>query len=182
MRRLHESLAVGNSRVRLEVDRPRLPETYLGNSIFPVHDNIYDSQETAAQTGQDADLLHLTQLALRIRTKLSHMDETVAYSASAAVAEHDDWAKIEANPADIIVTSWRDLKVYSLDFGVGLGFIDDFQPGFALVPGGCIFLPSRARRDDSKSMSPPPWEVCITMKKGDSQALVKDELFSRIFA
>ncbi|KAL1852304.1 hypothetical protein Plec18170_006032 [Paecilomyces lecythidis] len=159
--------------------RAGLPETYLGNSIFPVHDNIY-FKETAWQTGADADLLHLTQLALRIRTKLAHMDETVAYSASAAVAEHEDWTKIEAKPAGIIVTSWRGLKIFSLDFGAGLGRIEDFEPGLALVPGGCILLPSRVSPENRGST--PPWEVCITMKRGDSKALVQDPLFSRILA
>jgi fumigaclavine B O-acetyltransferase len=156
---------------------PPLPETYLGNSIFPVHDDIY-FKETAGQTGQDADLLHLTQLALHIRTKLGQIDETVAYSASAAVAEYEDWAKIEAKPAGIIVTSWRSLKIFSLDFGPGLGYIEDFEPGLALVPGGCILLPSRV----SSPEKTPPWEVCITMKMGDSKTLVQDPLFSRILA
>jgi fumigaclavine B O-acetyltransferase len=147
--------------------------------IFPVHDEIY-FEETAGQTGKDADLLHLTQLALHIRTKLTSMDETVAYSASAAVADYEDWTKIEAKPAGIIVTSWRDLKIYSLDFGAGLGCIEDFEPGLALVPGGCIFLPSRVSLE--KSGLAPPWEVCITTKTGDSQALVQDPLFSQILA
>ncbi|PYH93958.1 hypothetical protein BO71DRAFT_484189 [Aspergillus ellipticus CBS 707.79] len=157
--------------------QPPLPETYPGNAIFPVHDSIY-LQETAGQTGEDADLLHLTHLALRVRSKLASMDETLAYSAPAAVADCDDWTKIEASPADIIVTSWRGLKMFSLDFGAGLGHIEDFEPGLALVPGGCIFLPSRVER----SGSTPPWEVCITLKKGDSQTLAKDPLFSRILA
>ncbi|KAJ5819374.1 hypothetical protein N7474_004965 [Penicillium riverlandense] len=159
--------------------QPPLPETYLGNSIFPVHDEIY-FKETAGQTGEDADSLHLTQLALHIRNKLASMDETIAYSASAAVAEYDDWTKIEANPAGIIVTSWRSLKIYSLDFGARLGYIEDFEPGLALVPGGCIFLPSRVSLENSGST--PPWEVCITMKKGDNQVLVQDPLFSQILA
>ncbi|QKX58841.1 uncharacterized protein TRUGW13939_05969 [Talaromyces rugulosus] len=162
---------------------PPLPETYLGNSIFPVHDNIYFEETATSQTGQDdadadADLLHLTQLALHIRTKLGQMDETVAYSSSAAVAEYEDWAKIEAKPAGIIVTSWRSLKTFSLDFGPGLGCIEDFEPGLALVPGGCILLPSRVVSPEKT----PPWEVCITMKMGDSKMLVQDPLFSRILA
>jgi fumigaclavine B O-acetyltransferase len=159
--------------------QPPLPETYLGNSIFPVHDEIY-FKETAGRTGEDADLLHLTRLALHIRTKLASMDETVAYSASATVADYDDWTKIEANPAGIIVTSWRSLKIYSLDFGPGLGCIEDFEPGLALVPGGCIFLPSRVSIENSGST--PPWEVCITLNTGGSEVLVQDPLFSRILA
>ncbi|OJJ71574.1 hypothetical protein ASPBRDRAFT_126150 [Aspergillus brasiliensis CBS 101740] len=164
--------------LRNRVDPP-LPETYLGNSIFPVHDDIY-FKEMAGQTGDDADLLHLAQLALRVRTKLASMDETLMYSASAAVTDYEDWTKVEAGPAGIIVTSWRGLKVFSLDFGAGLGHIVDFEPGLTLVPGGCIFLPSRTSQE--KSGSTPMWEVCITLKAGDSQALEKDPLFNRLLA
>lgn len=159
--------------------QPPLPETYLGNFIFPVHDEIY-FKDITGQTREEADSLHVAQLALRIRTRLASMDETVAYSASAAVADYDDWTKIEANPANIIVTSWRGLKTFSLDFGAGLGYIKDFEPGLALVPGACIFLPSRMLQENSGST--PPWEVCITMKKGDSQLLGQDLLFSQILA
>lgn len=164
--------------LRNRVDPP-LPETYLGNSIFPVHDDIY-SEAMAGQTGDGADTLHLAQLALRIRTKLTSMDKTLMYSASAAVADYEDWTKVEAGPAGIIVTSWRSLKVFSLDFGAGLGHIVDFEPGLTLVPGGCIFLPSRTSLEKSGSI--PMWEVCITLKAGDSQVLEKDPLFNRILA
>ncbi|PWY62392.1 acetyltransferase [Aspergillus eucalypticola CBS 122712] len=164
--------------LRSRVDPP-LPETYLGNAIFPVHDDIY-SEEMAGQTGNDADTLHLAQLALRIRMKLTTMDKTLMYSASAAVADYEDWTKVEAGPAGIIVTSWRGLKVFSLDFGAGLGHIVDFEPGLTLVPGGCIFLPSRTSLEKSGSSS--MWEVCITLKAGDSQLLEKDPLFNRILA
>ncbi|GLA00792.1 hypothetical protein AnigIFM60653_010177 [Aspergillus niger] len=164
--------------LRNRVDPP-LPETYLGNSIFPVHDDIY-SEAMAGQTGDGADTLHLAQLALRIRTKLTSMDKTLMYSASAAVADYEDWTKVEAGPAGIIVTSWRGLKVFSLDFGAGLGHIVDFEPGLTLVPGGCIFLPSRTSLEKSGSI--PMWEVCITLKAGDSQVLEKDPLFNRILA
>ncbi|PYI06216.1 hypothetical protein BO78DRAFT_120644 [Aspergillus sclerotiicarbonarius CBS 121057] len=157
--------------------QPPLPKTYLGNSIFPVHDEIY-FEDVAGQTGDDADLLHLAHLALRVRTKLTSMDETLMHSASAAVADYDDWTKVEAGPAGIIVTSWRGLTVFSLDFGAGLGHIADFEPGLTLVPGGCIFLPSRESLEQSGST--PTWEVCITLKTGDSQVLETDSLFKQI--
>ncbi|PWY89082.1 hypothetical protein BO70DRAFT_393601 [Aspergillus heteromorphus CBS 117.55] len=87
-------------------------------------------------------------------------------------------ANIEASPENIIVTSWGNLEVFSLDFGPGLGRIEDFEPGLALVPGGCILLPSRPVSNGSTA----PWEVCITLKKGDSQTLAQDSLLSRILA
>ena len=66
--------------------QPPLLETYLGNLIFPVYDGVY-IKGTAIQTGEDADSVHLTQLALHIRTRLASINETVVYSAT--VAEYD---------------------------------------------------------------------------------------------
>ena len=154
---------------------PPLPRTYLGNAIYPVHDDIYFNDSPVK--GEDADLIHLARLAHRVRSNLVSMDENLVYSASAEVAEQDDWTQIDAGPANIIVTSWRNLKVFSLDFGEGLGYIEDFEPGLALVPGGCIFLPERGLLEDR---SVAPWEVCVTLTTGVSEMLVRDPLFSRI--
>lgn len=110
------------------------------------------------------------------------MDGTVAYSASAVVADHDDWTTVEGRPAGIIVTSWRDLDIYSLDFGAGLGYIEDFEPGLALVPGGCIFLPARMSGGGGQDRATAPWEVCVTLRMGDSETLLQDQLFRRILA
>lgn len=159
-------------------NRVQLPETYVGNTIFPVHDDIY-FRDGLAEQKEDPDLFHLTQLALRVRAKLASMDDNLVYSASAAMAEGENWTGLEGKPADIIVTSWRSLKTYSLDFGAGLGHISDFEPGFALVPGGCIFLPARVAEEGQAT---PPWEVCITLKTGDDKALLADPLLSKILA
>ncbi|RAH69521.1 uncharacterized protein BO66DRAFT_392444 [Aspergillus aculeatinus CBS 121060] len=167
--------------------RPRIPDTYVGNMIFPIHDTIdppkpLPSAEDHPTTDEERDLRRLAQLALRVRTRLSAMDETVAYSASAVVADHDDWATVEGRPAGIIVTSWRDLNTYSLDFGTGLGYIEDFEPGLALVSGGCIFLPARMSGGGVRDRATAPWEVCVTLRVGDSETLLQDPLFRRILA
>ncbi|KAJ6164131.1 hypothetical protein N7470_002803 [Penicillium chermesinum] len=156
----------------------QLPKTYVGNVIYPIHDDIY-FRDGQAEQKEDADLFHLTQLAVRVRNTLASMDDNLLYSASATVAECDDWTKLEGKPADIIITSWRGLKTYALDFGPTIGHITDFEPGFALVPGGCIFLPERIAEQGKAA---PPWEVCITLKTGDDKALVADPLFSQILA
>ncbi|OJJ98283.1 hypothetical protein ASPACDRAFT_53241 [Aspergillus aculeatus ATCC 16872] len=155
---------------------PRFPDIYVGNMIFPIHDTIDPpkpliSAEGHATTDEERDLRRLAQLALRVRTRLSAMDETVAYSASAVV-----------DPPGIIVTSWRDLNTYSLDFGTGLGYIEDFEPGLALVPGGCIFLPARMSGGGGRDRATALWEVCVTLKMGDSETLLQDPLFRKILA
>ncbi|RAH76083.1 hypothetical protein BO86DRAFT_423442 [Aspergillus japonicus CBS 114.51] len=142
---------------------PRLPDTYVGNMIFPIHDTIEPPTPLpwAAQaptTAEERDLQRLAQLALRVRTLLSVMDETVAYSASAVVADHADWTTVEGRPAGII-------------------------PGLALVPGGCIFLPARTARMVDGGCATAPWEVCVTtLRTGDSEMLLQDPLFRRILA
>ncbi|PYH81622.1 hypothetical protein BO82DRAFT_414896 [Aspergillus uvarum CBS 121591] len=161
--------------------------TYVGNIIFPIHDTIeppkpLPSAEGHPTTDEEKDLHHLAQLALRVRTRLSAMDETVAYSASAVVADHADWTTVEGQPAGIIVTSGRDLRAYSLDFGAGMGSIAGFEPGLALVPGGCIFFPARTASMVDGGRATAPWEVCVTLRTGDSEILLQDPLFRRILA
>lgn len=179
--------------------RPPLPETYLGNVIYPIRDNIYPEQTAGAAQGEaatgageeetdpDADLLQVTQLSLRLRAKLNGLDETIAYSAAAAVADGDDdgdWSRTDGQPADIVLTSWRHLNVFALDFGPGLGHIEDFGSGFFLLPGACIFMPARTtqQQQENGSEAVVPWEVCITLKPGGFEGLMKDPLFSRIVA
>ncbi|KAL4924186.1 uncharacterized protein BDV17DRAFT_284837 [Aspergillus undulatus] len=53
------------------------------------------------------DLLHLTTLATRLRTKVtSSINSTLGYSCSATVASGGDWFKTEGKPADVVKTSW----------------------------------------------------------------------------
>src|SRR5699024_9816604 len=92
---------------------------------------------------EEADLLALTQLALQLRGKLSSMNESLAYSVSAAVADLEDWTKLESKPGNVVVTTWRHLDSYALDFGDDLGKIVDFEAGLSLIPGACIVLPAR---------------------------------------
>lgn len=99
---------------------------------------------------QEADFLHLTQLALQLRSKLASMNETLAYSVSAAVAGREDWCSIEAKPGDVIVTSWRHLRMFDLDFGEGMGKIVNFEAGLSLIPGACIFMLSRVQENGLK--------------------------------
>lgn len=161
---------------------PPLPETYLGNMIYPIWRPIHcrkDSEETSP--GEESDLLHLTQLALELRTGVtSSINETLGYSASAAVAESGDWYQMEGKPADVVMTSWRHLKVFALEFGPGLGHVEDFESGFSLIPGACIMLPQRTR--ELQPVEPVPWEASVTLRPGDYDAFVKDPLLSQILA
>lgn len=102
------------------------------------------------------DILRLTRVALQLRSKLTSINETLAYSVSAQVADQEDWCGLEAKPGGVVVTSWRHLKTFSLDFGKGLGKIFDFAIGITLMPGACIVMPPRTGGDESKEKSAIP--------------------------
>lgn len=178
-----------NASVTMTVDlrnrvKPPLPDTFVGNMSFPARSNIHfpQSQQALVRDGIEADFVHITQLALQLRSKLGSMNKSFAYSVSAAVADQGDWCAVEAKPGDVIVTSWRHLKVFTIDFGEGLGKIYDFDAGLSLVPGACILMPSKAQGNALEDKSAVPWEASITMKTGDFDILVNDPLFSKILA
>lgn len=158
-----------------------LPETYPGNMIYPVWNPIHCEQ--SSNDSSSFDLLHTASLASQLRTKvLSSINSPLADSVSATVANGTDWFRLEGKPADIVMTSWRHLKVFALSFGPGLGHIDDFESGFALIPGACIVLPRREREVKPNVPVPLPWEVSVTLRPGDYGALVGDPLLRRILA
>ncbi|BCS27755.1 uncharacterized protein APUU_60803A [Aspergillus puulaauensis] len=183
-----------NARLTLTVDlrsrvQPPLPSTFVGNMNYPAYCEIQHLvQDNNNNKEEEADLLALTQLALQLRGKLSSMNESVAYSVSAAVADLEDWSNIESKPGNVIVTTWRHLDSYALDFGNGLGKIVDFEAGLSLIPGACIIMPAREKAQKEKEgegkgeAEAVPWEVNITMKLGDMDVLVGDPLLARILA
>ncbi|KAL4909241.1 hypothetical protein BDW74DRAFT_174440 [Aspergillus multicolor] len=176
---------------------PPLPETYLGNMVYPVWNRIPSlTPPPTAENGHTkninintpsnhTDLLSLTQLSLDLRTKVvSNMNSTLTRSVCAAVAEHGNWYGLEGKPADVVMTSWRHLKVYTLDFGPKLGYIEDFESGFSLMPGACIMLPKRTRGGDGETGELVDWEVAVTLRAGggEFERLGKDPLLKRILA
>lgn len=178
-----------NASVLMAVDlrnrvKPPLPNTFAGNMVFPVRSNIHfpQCQQTSMRDGLEAEFLHLTQLALQLRTKLGSINESFAYSVSATVTDKEDWCAAEIKSADVIVTSWRHLKMFGVDFGEGLGKIYDFDAGLLLVPGACIVMPSKDQGNALENGSAVPWEASITLKTGDFDILVNDPLFNRIMA
>ncbi|KAL2845520.1 hypothetical protein BJY01DRAFT_263637 [Aspergillus pseudoustus] len=161
---------------------PPLPDTYLGNMIFAAWNRIdCGVKRDIRNQDNEADLLHVAQLALQTRARITlHMNEVTAYSCSAQVVESGDWYETEGKPPNVVLTSWRHLRCYALDFGPGLGFIEDFEPGFSLIPGACIVLPQRTRELEPTTVA--PWEVSVTTMAGQYGTLVEDRLLSQILA
>ncbi|PGH05024.1 hypothetical protein AJ79_06911 [Helicocarpus griseus UAMH5409] len=165
---------------------PPLPNTYLGNMIYsPIVDICHPARlDTQGEGEVEADLLHLAHLALRIRTSLDTLDETVVYSLCAAVADepNHDWAKVEAKPADITISSWRGKNIFALGFGKGLGSVEDFETHLGAAPGLCILMPARTRLGPNDQPMTMQWEVCAVMKPGGVEGLRKDRLLGKLMA
>ncbi|KAL3461938.1 hypothetical protein BJX64DRAFT_299917 [Aspergillus heterothallicus] len=159
---------------------PPLPDTYLGNMIYAAWNRIdCGSPRDIRNQDSDADLLHVAQLALQVRARITfHMNEVMAYSCSARVAESGDWYGTEGKAPNVVLTSWRHLKCYALDFGPGLGYIEEFEAGFSLIPGACIVLPRRTREAEPNERV--PWEISVTVPLGLYEKLVRDRLLSQI--
>ncbi|KAI9372766.1 hypothetical protein BJX61DRAFT_552704 [Aspergillus egyptiacus] len=159
---------------------PPLPDTYVGNMIYPIWRPIPIQDMNPARA--DSDLHALTTLAGSLRTALTDSVNTaLAYSVSATVAQDGDWFRCEGKPADVVMTSWRHLKVFSLDFGPALGYIEDFESGFVMMPGACIVLPERRRETKSES-GKLDWEVSVTLRPGDWEGFWVDPFIQRISA
>ncbi|KAL4957012.1 hypothetical protein BDW69DRAFT_202082 [Aspergillus filifer] len=166
---------------------PPLPETYLGNMIYPLWSPIRcgPAQESNDNNNKtvDPDLCALAHLATHLRSKVTRdVNSALAYSCSAAVASEGNWFQTEGKPADVVMTSWRHLKVFSLDFGPALGYIEDFESGFVMMPGACIIMPARTRDGHPGSGKGVDWEVSVTVRPGDYGGLVGDGLLRRILA
>ncbi|KAL4970666.1 uncharacterized protein BDV14DRAFT_194457 [Aspergillus stella-maris] len=168
---------------------PPLPETYLGNMIYPLWSPIHCAPGPAQESNDsdtktiDPDLQALTHLATHLRSKVTNdVNSTLAHSCSAAVSSSGNWFQTEGKPADVVMTSWRHLKVFSLDFGPGLGVIEDFESGFVMMPGACIVMPARTRGGDLSKGKGVEWEVSVTVRPGNYEALVGDALLRRILA
>ncbi|PKY02421.1 hypothetical protein P168DRAFT_283207 [Aspergillus campestris IBT 28561] len=165
-----------NLRGRLKTPRFK---TYLGNMITALRGSTPSTADVidGASEGQQ-QLTHLARLSLQIHQGLESIDEQHIRETIAFLQAQDDWSAVNHKPADIILSSWRHLGVYDLDFGAPLGFVDDFEMDFGLVEPLCFFMPKRRVRGGGGGDV--PWEVHITLKKGKFDALLADPLFGWI--
>ncbi|GFF78845.1 hypothetical protein IFM53868_02448 [Aspergillus udagawae] len=174
--------------------KPRLPESYMGNAVTQLRITVdpatlppqgagtpHPSWDMESLSGLDiASLLPIAKLAFRIRHKLSGFNDHYVRSLTSFLKGHDDWNTMHLRPFDIVVTSWRHLQVYDLDFGPHLGYIDSFHDQWWGIPGGCVIMPafaSRSKTTGTKSeYQQPPWDVRITLDRETMANLKNDDL------
>ena len=174
-----------NLRGRLQ---PPLPENYLGNAVTVARilltppslhlKQFLENQSPSICDGiDDGDLHQIASLATNISAKVTSINDEFVRSFISYVRGHQDWSFTNTKLPDVIVSSTRHLKVYSLDFGTILGQIDGFellQP--RTLDGVCIIMPDRRRTVHTDAQTP-PWDVRLTLNTTTVQYLMDDPLF-----
>jgi fumigaclavine B O-acetyltransferase len=180
------SLAMAvNLRERLK----SVPSHYLGNLVTTVWashleppkrpEALVSTCSTCEQLEIEMDdLLWIVEVAFRVRLGLNSIDEEHACGLIHYLHSQDDWEKIGIHFTDpVFVSSWRHLKVYRLDFGPGIGRIQNFEMDVGTSDGNCIVMPADFKKIDGKNKRP-QWEVRLILNQEAMDALINDSLFS----
>lgn len=165
-----------------------MPSHYLGNLVTTVWASHFRSPNrpgtlfltcsTSKQLDIEMDdLLWIADVAFQVRLRLNSIDEEHACGLIHYLHRQDDWEQIGIHFTDpIFVSSWRHLKVYELDFGPGIGQIENFEMDVGTSDGICIVMPADSKKTDMKN-KPPPWDIRLILNPEAKDAMIKDSLF-----
>ncbi|KAF7172373.1 hypothetical protein CNMCM5623_004581 [Aspergillus felis] len=174
---------------------PSLPKTYMGNAVTNIRltvDSAGFSQilprfpnlrmQVKRLFGVEIEiLLPIADLAYRIRSELNKINDSYVRTLNSFLKSHEDWSSMKITPPDILVTSWRHLTTYQLDFGPHLGHIDRFDGPKSSFDGGCVILPAghsgSAFAGEKMTSCQAPWAVQISLSQPTMEILKKDDLF-----
>ncbi|OKL59181.1 hypothetical protein UA08_05664 [Talaromyces atroroseus] len=129
-----------------------LPDHYLGNAVMPSRvyfrlpvdeqPGLLDSLENSIDlhplqgSGIDArGLLEIANLAFQSRAGILAIDDAFLRSWMAFLTGQPDYGSMNLRYGVMVVTSWRDLMINSLDFGPGLGEVENFEFNFGVADG-----------------------------------------------
>jgi fumigaclavine B O-acetyltransferase len=174
--------------VNLREKLASLSSTYLGNAVSVIRghahpqDTLPNPAVSVSRQHQhpsicNTALLEITALALQLRQKLASIDDAHVRQYLAHLMMNQDWSHIGTLLPDTMVSSWRHLKVYRLDFGPSLGQVIEFNPQATLVDGICTIQPERAGDVDGES---PGWEACVTLQSDAMESFLRDGLCSAL--
>jgi fumigaclavine B O-acetyltransferase len=182
----------GSRSLAMAVDlRERLkpmPKHYLGNFVTTVwashHQPVDKDPETMIlrvlacnrpEIDRD-DLLWIAHVAFRIRLGLNAINEEHIRGLVHYLQSQDNWEKIGIHFTDpIFISSWRHLKVYELDFGPGIGHVENFEMDVGTTDGVCVVMPANERAVGKTKKA--PWDIRIVLNSEVMEALVTDTLF-----
>lgn len=86
-----------------------------------------------------------------------------------------DYESMNLRFGDTIASSWRDLKINSLDFGDGLGRVDNFELNIGVADRACTIMPE-TRLDPSATAPKAQWDVRISLKTQEMAVFERDLL------
>ncbi|PWY94267.1 hypothetical protein BO94DRAFT_572749 [Aspergillus sclerotioniger CBS 115572] len=151
---------------------------YLGTAITAVRVNIPINPTQPTLTLPTTtittipDLTSLTQTAHQIRTALNTLTRESIPNLITHIRERRHAGEdICLQMGDIVVSSWRHLSVYGIDFGPGLGKITGFEVQEGLMERLVVVLPRKRDGDGDGD-----WDVCITLSEHEMEGFRRDGL------
>ncbi|GIK05151.1 hypothetical protein Aspvir_009253 [Aspergillus viridinutans] len=182
---MSSSLAMAvNLRERLKP----MPRHYLGNLVTTVWASHHRPAEKDPETMVSPvpacnhpeidrdDLLWIAHVAFRIRLGLNAVNEEHIRGLLHYLHSQDDWEQIGIHFTDpIFISSWRHLKVYELDFGPGIGHVENFEMDVGTTDGVCVVMPANKRAVGKTEKA--PWDIRIVLNSDVMEALITDTLF-----
>jgi hypothetical protein len=176
-----------NFRERL---RPPLPKNYFGNAVTVIQTQV-SSQGPQIELAKGfsagegfldrnvARVACIAQLAAQLRSGLMSIDDGYVRSLVSYVSQNYGGGGSQIALTDTIVTSWRHLGVYNLDFGVKLGRIARFLPHPPSFDGVCCLLPARALERLTNgaitNASNAPWDIQISLESSTMASFAQDD-------
>lgn len=174
---------------------PPVLESYMGNAATGIWVTVKSTDLLGITTdfpkdlnvkmtslfGVDLDsLLPIAYIAYRIRDQLSMIDDKYVRGLTTFFKTRKDWDAITPIPADIIISSWRHLKTYELDFGHNLGHIVNFRSLRPPIGNLCIILPASRFNPGTACTKErthcSPWEVLVTLDETAMENFRTDSL------
>ncbi|KAE8342002.1 transferase family-domain-containing protein [Aspergillus arachidicola] len=162
---------------------PAIPRAYLGNMVTVIREYYTcGAKECRAPTELDDDYFFslVAGLASNIRRRVAAInDEYTRELVSYLRVKRGQGKKVFVNVVGTtIVTSWRHLKVYMLDFGEGLGLVDRMEVLTQGSPDGSIIvMPKRPRASSEGCATDSHWEVVLSLSSPAMNTLMSNPLF-----
>ncbi|PYI07835.1 O-acetyltransferase [Aspergillus sclerotiicarbonarius CBS 121057] len=170
-----------NLRSRVE---PPFPDYYLGNQVTAVRSPVGSGSSEAKLKIPDPspsdelgigyeDLVQITTTAAGIRQSLLTINSCYVRSLLSYLQRQKDWNEINLQFSDLTISSWRDWKVYRLDFGTDLGAVSHFHMHYGVKNGLTVIMPAGNIGAD--------WDMQLMIEATDWPVLKSSPLFQWAF-
>jgi hypothetical protein len=169
-------LTIVELRDRIE---PCLPRTYMGNAILPVEtwtriqelllNATVDHKPNCTGHLDPREIERIAYLAVALQNTTASINSQYIRNVISNIVSKDNWASIP-RPAEISISSIRQMKMYDLDFGPILGPVKDFGMEFNPVPGVCWIMPARFNTKLA------PWEFMISSEPTFIKKVLQESL------